>query len=114
MTKVIKFSHNWNSKLDQQYFTTIRRYSDSKWDYYTGCVDELFEVLLEGNKKSDAKLINVERYVFDELPEGLKVVDTGQQRNKEIFRKFGILDRTHVLVLTFRNLKGQKFLDDYR
>ena len=44
--KKIKFSHNWNNKLDGVIFTTIRRSTPRKNDYYIGCQGEVFDVQL--------------------------------------------------------------------
>jgi hypothetical protein len=57
---VIRFAKNWNNKLDCNYFTTIRLYTDEKYKYYIHSLRKEFSVLLKGKKFCRAKLIEVE------------------------------------------------------
>lgn len=101
----IHFCHNWNDKLNQNIFTTIRKFSQSKKDYYYDKLAEIFEVLLNNKLITQARLIEVESWEFSSLPLGLLHSDTGIVNNIEIdniFKKFGINKNDLVLILTFK------------
>jgi len=102
----IRFSHNWNLKLNQQIFTTIRKYDYKKWNYYKGQEDTEFNVLLNGKLHCKATLINAEYLNFNSIPKGLICTDTGMnfKEARKLFRTFGITEQSSVIVLT---LKGE-------
>lgn len=99
----ISFSHNWNNKLDQKIFTTIRKYNLNKWNYYKGQEGKDFTVLLKNNVHCIVTLINVETDKLGMLPKGLICSDTGNIVDKamDIFKRFGIAKQEEVIVLTF-------------
>ena len=101
----IKFSHNWNNKLNNEYFTTIRKYTDAKFDYYKDKVGEVFSVLLKGKEICKAELISVEMKNFDNIPEALFIIDTGTETYKNVFGMFGIVDTDIVIILVFRKIR---------
>ena len=80
--KTIKFSNNWNKKLDNDYFTTIRLYSKEKFDYYY----DLFErkedvaILLKEQEKSIAKIVDIEVRLMRDIPDFSVMVDVGADR----------------------------------
>lgn len=101
---VIKFVHNWNDKLGKSTFTTIRKYEYKKLEYYEGCIGNTFLVLLNNEKYSTAKLIEVERISkFTDLHRGMVCTDTGMEYKEavKLFKNFGIEDDTQVILLTF-------------
>jgi len=108
MNNKIKFSKNWNNKLNQKYFTTIRRYTKRKEYWYLDRENEVFDVILNGKKFCEAELILAEVKPFTSLPNGLLMADTGLPLHKaiELFEKMGVdTIRGLVIVLTFRRLK---------
>lgn len=104
MKPKIKFSHNWNEKLNQKIFTTIRRFTEKKLEYYERNLQKRFDVMLNDKKYGEARLITVQIIKFGDIPYGLKAVDTGEEFPNDIFRKFGIGSETEVLILTFKKL----------
>ena len=102
----IKFSHNWNGKLNNDYFTTIRSYNERKFEYYGEKVGEVFTVLLEEKECCKAKLMFVEARDIDDICEALLITDTGTTDYMKVFRKFGIEGYEKVLILTFRRVEG--------
>ena len=99
----INFSHNWNGKLGTHIFTTIRKYSKEKLDYYEKQVGEIFAVNLKGQKKVGGNLLSVrhEKKLIHIDPE-LLMVDTGMPTLKkalEIFALFGIKQDDPVIIL---------------
>ena len=104
----IKFSHNWNDKLDNEFFTTIRKYSVVKYDYYVKLINTGFQVMLNNEHVSDAVLLQVESMRYIHSPYSLRVLDTGIVEAREqakLFNRFGINDALDkVLVLTFQRL----------
>jgi len=107
MNPTIKFSHNWNNKLNNEVFTTIRTYSQEKWKYYIGLKDKIFDVVLNGKKIREVKLIRIDNDSFDLISEYLLVLDTGETsitKVYEIFRKFGLKNADDkMIILTFRD-----------
>jgi len=101
----IKFSHNWNNKLNHNIFTTIRKYTEEKYHYYNDLMGSNFDVLLNNEKIKEANLIDIDICDFKTIPNGLLHVDTGMVNNYEIedlFAKFGISENDRVLILTFK------------
>ncbi len=80
--ETIKFSENWNNKLDGDYFTTIRLYNKEKFDYYY----ELFEkkeevaIMLKDKEKCIAKIIDLEVRMMRDIPSFSVIVDVGADR----------------------------------
>ena len=55
----IKFSHNWNNKLSNDIFTTIRRFTDEKFDYYKENLNKKFEVVLKNKVIGNNTIISI-------------------------------------------------------
>jgi len=106
MNKVIRFSHNWNNKLDNLIFTTIRNSNEAKLKYYKEAIGYGFDVFLKKKKYCYAELQQVEEYLFDDIPEGLLMTDTGMQFSEmqQLFADFGIEYGDKVLILTFEGI----------
>lgn len=101
----IRFIHNWNSKLSNPIFTTIRAYTSDKHNYYLDCLDLVFDVMLDGAKMCSAKLIGVDAKAYGDVGAHFLRVDTGIQDLGAIdilFKKFGVTSpRDTVIILTF-------------
>lgn len=101
----IEFSHNWNNKLSLDAWTTIRKWTADKEDYYISKETKVFDVYLTSDKQRFIKcrrtLMLVERRLFEEIPYGLLVMDTGNPNPIPIFRKFGITEGVECLILSF-------------
>ncbi len=76
---LIKFSHNWNNKLDSNYFTTIRRYNPDK--YYP---DAVHSVMLKTKGKwvtcyNKARIIDVKMLKLSQIVDNPWIcgLDTG-------------------------------------
>lgn len=95
---VIKFSHNWNNKLDNVIFTTIRK--KDVYSYYSQRLDEPFMVMLKGVHVGDAVLIECRVDDFVSIPKELLMVDTGTSDYHQIFKRFGVVDT--CVILTFK------------
>jgi hypothetical protein len=103
--KSIKFQHNWNNKLGCDYFTTIRRFTPDKLEYYKTAVDDEFDVLLNGVSKGHAKLMGWRKSILSDIAPELLICDTGSPKAFDVFRKFGLTLSSEVLVLLFKNIK---------
>lgn len=104
---IIKFIHNWNCKLSNKVFTTIRKYTYKKEMYYRSVIDAKFEVILNGNKIREAVLVDVEIANINDLPFGLLATDTAITSKKDVFRLFkgfGVEKDTKVIILTFKTI----------
>ena len=107
MMNRIKFSHNWNNKLDNNIFTTIRRYTDEKRRYYNAQVGKPFISILNDKEHSICELLGTEVRILKDLTEGLVCVDTGQTYEEALktFKKFNCSRDTEVIILTFKRIK---------
>lgn len=103
---IIKFSKDWNSKLQKSIFTTIRAYDYKKWNYYKSQEDNEFRVLLNNKDIGKVILINAEYINFNQLSTGLICADTGLRKKEalKVFEKFGIDKNSSVIVLTFERV----------
>ena len=102
--KRIKFSKNWNNKLNCDIFTTIRKSSVSKFKYYKSVLGQRFEVILKFEPFREVNLINVQELYLKEIPLHVLRLDTGIEdlaKIEEIFKEFGIGDYDKCLLLTF-------------
>ena len=99
----IKFSHNWNKKLNCDLFTTIRK-SKGYWKQHIG---ELIDVELEGAVCGKAELIDVDTMKFRDVSQLVVELDTGMVGADSIwlFKKFGIIQDTDVDILIFKKVK---------
>jgi hypothetical protein len=100
----IKFSHNWNGKLNHTVFTTIRKWSAGKHNYYARKMEEDFQVILNDTTVCIATLISTNVARYDDIHFGLLAVDTGFSVRKQInnlFERFGIRAKDMCLILTF-------------
>jgi len=111
----INFSHNWNDKLHNKIFTTIRRRTPEKWRYYIDNLDTIFEVVLNDEFIGKARLVTMRETTLQKIitnsPE-LLCVDTGFSCLVKIcdtFRTFGATK--DVLILTFENIESNDILD---
>lgn len=71
ITKVIKFSYNWNNKLNCNFFTTIRKLNK----YYQ--LGEIYKVFCNEIFCFDAKIIHISRIYMRDLTEKICLHDTG-------------------------------------
>jgi hypothetical protein len=105
MINNIKFSHNWNNKLNNNIFTTIRNYSDSKYNYYVLNLNKDFDILLNGEKFNNSKLIDITQIKYSDIPIELLRLDIGISDPSEIsqlFISFGMKSfDSKMLILTF-------------
>jgi hypothetical protein len=102
---VIKFSHNWNNKLDCEIFTTIRRYTEEKYIYYRENTFREFKVELKGKPKNNSELIAVERHPLIKIPMLILKLDTGifnDTKVLELFKRFGINKKDMAILLIFK------------
>lgn len=82
--KYIKFSKNWNNKLDCEYFTTIR----PRKDYYK--VFEQYEIQLNGSTKGIAELLCIEQLRFSDINNRVAFLDVGMNAKdlRDLMRQF--------------------------
>lgn len=105
MRKAIIFSHNWNNKLDNDIFTTIRTHSPDKERYYRKNIGLDFDVVLNCKDKCKVQLIGIEVKPFDKINDDILILDTGLMSIidiEKVFYKFGmntIKDKMIILIL---------------
>ena len=82
MKRKISFSKNWNKKLNCDFFTTIRLYTGSKWEYYESNLSTsdglvYWDVILMGKKQFEAILVDIQIIQLGDIPEWLTLIDAG-------------------------------------
>lgn len=77
LVEMMKFSKNWNNKLDRENFTTIQEYRSEKWNFYRGQIGSPFMVTVAGKFHSYARLVDVKKMRMEEMSEDLLREDTG-------------------------------------
>ena len=101
----INFNNNWNSKLNQHIFTTIRNHTNEKEKYYKSLINQLFDINLNDNITGKAYLKNVWVEQYSNIPFPLIAIDTGiikPIKNMKLFEKFGMKDsNSKMIILTF-------------
>jgi len=107
----IRFSHNWNNKLNCKIFSTIRKSNAGKRKYYTNLIGEIFEITRDTgiNPSNDnyAILRDVKERRFSSIDNIILILDTGSKdidEAKEIFKKFRISGSDNVLILLFEKI----------
>ena len=106
--KRIDFSHNWNGKLDNEFFTTIRKFMVDKLRYYHGSIGETFGVFLNGEKVCEARLEIADLFklnrsnIYDKI---IVMLDTGLPHEKafDLLAKFGC--EHEGILLLFKRLE---------
>ena len=105
MRKAIIFSHNWNNKLDNDIFTTIRTHTSDKEKYYRKNIEEEFDIVLNCKDKCIVKLVGVDVKRFDKINDDILILDTGLMSIidiEKVFYRFGmntIKDKMIILML---------------
>ncbi len=103
----IKFSHNWNNKLNNNIFTTIRKYTPEKYKYYLDLKSYDFDVILNGKKFKEVKLVGIEIKKFKDIPSEVLILDTGILSIidiEKVFYKFGLNTiQDEMIILIFKN-----------
>lgn len=82
--KIIQFSYNWNNKLENKAFTTIRLHNPTK--YKTG---ETYDIQLNETPKGTATLTDKRTLRIEQLNEFICRIDTGysQPETMEILKR---------------------------
>jgi len=106
----IKFTKNWNNKLDCDIFSTIRKSTPSKYKYYMKNLYKYFEVELAGHVVTAVKLIYVKKLKWQDIPPYLLMLDTGEENFEKIIKIFKsfygrITINDLFLILLFKRIK---------
>ena len=101
----IKFQHNWNHKLDCDMFTTIRRFTPDKFEYYFQLVDREFDVLVNGVTYCVATLVGLRKTMLRDVEPELLFTDTGIEKPLELFNDFKLDLGSEVIILMFKRVR---------
>ena len=102
----MKFSKNWNNKLDNKIFSTIRKHTKEKEEYYKSKVGQMDRMELNGELHHHAKLFDVSVKKYSELSFEFLVLDTGIPSRAimdRVFSNFGIHEQDLVIVLLYES-----------
>ena len=70
--ETIKFSSNWNNKLNNKAFTTLRIHNEHKYK-----VGSSYSIILNSETKGTARILEIRRLRLDQLNEFICHLDTG-------------------------------------
>ncbi|MFX0132257.1 MAG: hypothetical protein ACFFDN_01295 [Candidatus Hodarchaeota archaeon] len=84
----MKFNKNWNNKLNNDVFTTIRKYDETKFQFYESMLNKEYNIVLDKDRIGKAKLIKIEIKEFIKIPTELLILDTGETSLSEIHKIF--------------------------
>ena|SRR3990167_5890676 len=101
----IKFTKDWNNKLQCRVFTTIRKFDLKKYIYYQNKINEVFDVEVAGIVRFQARLCSVKWENLNEVEPFLLFLDTGEDDPFKIFKKFGVQEKDKVIILLFDSKK---------
>ena len=90
--ETLHFTYNWNHKLDCDYFTAIRLFSDKR--YQTGLKYSI--ILKQGQRqinKGVAEIVGVKHILLSELDEFTCYLDTG----------YGLLQTREIIKTIYKN-----------
>lgn len=76
---VIRFSFNWNNKLANRAFTTLRLHNPGKY-----IVGQQYQIELKGQPKGTATLVQKRVIRLQDLNDFVCYLDTGYNRNETI------------------------------
>lgn len=101
----IEFEKNYNSKLSNKVFTTIRKYTIFKEEWYRERIGKKWDIDLNGMHLGQAVLRAVDWEVLGNVPTGLIASDTGitnkEDNFKHLHKLLGVDTKDCVLILTF-------------
>lgn len=107
MQNKVRFSHNWNNKLNNKIFTTIRKSDEEKSKYYCDNIGKEWESVLVDEVISKCILRDVTFIEYSKIPFHVLALDTGELdlfKRDNIFKNFGINSSDNVMILTFENM----------
>ena len=73
------FSNNWNNKLGNKAFTSIRLHNDLRY-----VVGDIYEVVLKGEPQGLVRLISKRFLLIDEIDDFVSYIDTGYNAQETI------------------------------
>jgi isoleucyl-tRNA synthetase len=76
-TATLKFSYNWNNKLDCHAFTTIRLRNDLKYSF-----GKIFDIAFQDKPNGSAVVLEVKHFYLHQLTEFMARVDTGYSKEQ--------------------------------
>lgn len=104
----IKFSRNWNNKLNCNVFSTIRKFNEEKYQYYKDSLYKTFKVMFNNEEFKKAVLVNVGMVTYSNIPMNILAADTGYVVKTDIdtiFKNFGISGNSRCIILTFSDFQ---------
>ena len=97
----MRFTNNWNNKLNCSYFTTIRKYTSQKFKYYESKLNKVDAIYIKNVIFCRAKLVRIDICKLSEINIMLKIIDTGTSEYLKVFDWFGLKDDDKVMLLLY-------------
>jgi hypothetical protein len=82
--------------LNDRIFTTLRRYTFYKWNYYHKNIGKFFDIKIKDKRHSNAKLIFMAKVKLSELSQDFLLYDTEGKY---------ILPKGYLIMLIFEHIK---------
>lgn len=94
----IKFSYNWNNKLENKAFTTIRLHNDKKY-----IIGKTYEIELNTKPKGKAILKDKRTLKLNQLNDFISYIDTG----------YSVEETTQIIKRMYKNIDLANTLFDF-
>jgi hypothetical protein len=102
---IVSFSEDWNNKLSNKIFSTIRPASEENISLYSRLLDETVEIRQSSKYVCIARLIGIRMMHLSEVPLEFLMLDTGYETKESaelLFDRLGIKPADEVLILLFK------------
>ncbi|MDU1892739.1 MAG: hypothetical protein E6767_18825 [Dysgonomonas sp.] len=89
----LRFTTNWNNKLNCSCFTTLRLHNPKK--YYVGAKKDVY---LDNRPKGPATIIGVQSFLLEQISEFVARIDTGYSATdckkiiKEMYKRYPLIN----------------------
>lgn len=97
----ITFIKDWNGKLQCGVFTSFRKWTATKEEYYRKKINNFFDVEVAGIVRFQARLCSVDVKKLEDFDKYLLIIDTGEDNPYLVFKKFGIEESDKAIMLLF-------------
>lgn len=111
----LKFSRNWNNKLNNRIFTTIREFSQHNDERFK--LGAMVEITFKGKVVSHAEIIDITTVNFGIIPKYVRMLDTGYLLDEanQVFMHFTGLNavdiqRRQMMVVMLKVVKRLEFI----
>ena len=105
----IEFTHNWNNKLDNDAFTTIRPHNSHRYQ-----INSFYDIFYRDKLKGKACIVDIRRISVKQINNFIGYLDTGYSafQTQQIIRKMYKCDDNFMIdFILLSYVKSEKTID---